>query len=260
MDAAAAGRMYDELVADHYDADPFGCRRAAYEAVTRQLQRYARGKSIEQIVDVAMGTGSGLLACRPLFPEARMLGVDASRKMIERGRRKLDVEAFHGDCLESERWVSPGSADVALIHFVMAYVPPVKMLRVVSSLLKPGALLSVATTTFDTFPTLQELTVQHGVSSREAIKANGHVPDNPEGLASLLEAQGFEVLEGERVQVPVDFASFDALFDFGLNSGWLTHFFARVQREQLAVQLPIERAFPLQDEFRAYVATARKRD
>lgn len=85
-----------DAIADSYDSQPYRGKSADPE-LAAFLTEHRSGKPLA-LLDIACGTGSQLIANRPLAAEARMVGVDGSLGMLQQARRKApDVYWLQGD-------------------------------------------------------------------------------------------------------------------------------------------------------------------
>ena len=249
------GRLYDEHVATHYDADPFGLLSGGRDAAARQLAVHATA-AVADIVDLCLGTGESLRAVRPRFPAARLHGFDVSEKMIQGARSKLDVHAVHADARDACGHLGEQSADVVLIHFLTTYVQARAVLEVSARLLRPGGLCSIVNGTMEAFPKL------HGIAldmiPAELLQRLQPSPASAAFLEAEARQAGLSVVVAETVERPVSFPTFQAFFDFGHHSGFFTHLFDALGPGPLQALASLEGVFPLDDVHRAAVVLARK--
>ena len=250
------GRLYDAHVANHYDADPFGLLGGGRDAAAQQLGAHAVATDVKDIVDLCLGTGESLRAIVRHFPGARLHGFDVSEKMIEGARAKLDVHAVHADARAAVDHLGEGSADVVLIHFLTTYVPAREVLAVAARLLRPGGLCSLVNGTLEAFPKLHEVALRHVPPALlEELQPS---PASTAFLEEEARRAGLDVVVAATVERAVSFASFDAFYEFGHNSGFFTHLFEGLGPDVLKAFSLIDGVFPLDDVHRAAVLLARK--
>lgn len=75
-----------DAIADRYDSQPYR-EKSADPEFTAFLTEYRSGEPLA-VLDIACGTGSQLIANRPIAEAARMVGVDGSLGMLRQARRK----------------------------------------------------------------------------------------------------------------------------------------------------------------------------
>ncbi|HEU0215276.1 MAG TPA: methyltransferase domain-containing protein [Stellaceae bacterium] len=108
-----------DAIADSYDSQPYRGKSADPE-LAAFLTEHRSGRPLA-LLDIACGTGSQLIANRPLAAQARMVGVDGSLGMLQQARRK----AADIDWLQSDAAALPlgggsfdfGSCQYAFHHF-----------------------------------------------------------------------------------------------------------------------------------------------
>jgi SAM-dependent methyltransferase len=253
-------RLYDENVAPTYDA---GTDRGLYEGSRRlafeQLAGF-RGERVDKILDLALGTGESLLGASEVFPKAKLFGIDLSKRMIEIARAKLggDLTAFHGDALTVGQFIEKGSFDVVLVHFLLAYVDPEALLREAGAALRPGGLLSLVTSTNDSFANLQRLAAPW--LSGVTIRQHARVPENEAVVRGLIERAGFTIVASTVNAQRLHFTAFEEIYTFGTESGFFTQIFEAMGKdEREALRAGTATLLPVDDEFRAVVALLRKK-
>jgi ubiquinone/menaquinone biosynthesis C-methylase UbiE len=254
---AEVQKLYDQHVARHFDEDPRQLYAASHQVAFDQIRKHAAGMGVRNALDLAVGTGNGLLKVRELFPGAALSGIDVSSKMIEISKQKLDVETFHDSATNIDRYVAAESRDLVLLHFLLAYVDPATIVRQAFRLLRRGGLCSIATSTFESFRRLQDAAAPY--FSKEQLRALAGVPEDRSVLRDILAAEGFETLEDGIFRKELTFPDFDDLYDFGLRSAWLTQYFAPIKGlKKWVIKLGSRKLFPFSDEFHANILLLRK--
>ncbi len=100
-----------------YDSDP----NAMLALEKRYLEPLLPSKPGLDVVDLGCGTGRWLEFLNQNEPHS-LLGVDASREMLEQAKRKLKDAATFAHADGSIFLLTPGSADLVLSNFVLSYV------------------------------------------------------------------------------------------------------------------------------------------
>lgn len=249
-------KFYDEVIYQNYDLDCFQLLNQARMISINQIQGNIANVETLDILDLAVGTGETILALQKLFPQGNFYGIDISQKMLDIAKSKLPLTTFHDDSRNIAKYLEPNSIDIALTHFVFSYVAPEEMIAVASQVLRPHGLLSIASSTYLCFQKLQAWIKQ---LSDYNVEIHSHIPHTPDELNNILNQNKFEIVQEQDLRVAVNFSSFDALYNWGMKSGWLTHFLCYLTDEQISVLSSTEKAyFPLLDEFQASILLLRK--
>ena len=129
----SSGIDYD-AIAHLYDSQPHRGKAVDPELVTFIAQRTSSDHL--SILDIACGTGSQLVANRPIVSEARLVGLDRSLGMLRQARRKLRNIAWlqaDGTLLPFQ----PESFDFITCQFAFHHLPEkAGMLRAVFQALR----------------------------------------------------------------------------------------------------------------------------
>lgn len=110
------------MVAESWDADLYERFIDWRTQPSRDLASRIQVESPEFVVDLGCGTGISTSVCRCRWPGSRILGIDNSPSMLDRGR-ELRIEAeFRHDSIES--WLSLGErADVLFSSSALQWLP-----------------------------------------------------------------------------------------------------------------------------------------
>jgi SAM-dependent methyltransferase len=112
---------------------------------TAFLDRAARTSTIQNVLLVGEGNGRFLVECRRRLKDARIVCLDASSRMLELSKQRLDrvcgsanrVEFVRGDAL---KWKPPGQAfDLIATHFFLDCFQPSQLEEVVGRLAAAAA-------------------------------------------------------------------------------------------------------------------------
>ncbi|MEM9072557.1 MAG: class I SAM-dependent methyltransferase [Myxococcota bacterium] len=142
LSRSAVPRAFDRI-ATSYDrltgANP-GYRKHLEDSAARmELAPDAR------ILDLCCGTGLSTMALRRVYPEATLVGLDASEGMLARARTKdLDCEWVLGDATDPSAAGVEGTFDGILMAYGLRNLPdPDRGLQNAFSLLAPGGVLAL---------------------------------------------------------------------------------------------------------------------
>lgn len=210
-----SARLYDEVIENHYDRDSQGAIRLARDALLGQLARHRA--EARDVLDVAIGTGSTLQAISERYPEARLSGIDLSEGMLQRAKQRLpSLRTLQGDACETVAGLSPGSADLVLVHYLLAYVRPSALLPGVARILRPGGTLSLVTNMQSSLPIARAA----AGSSVDAVIGEPSLPRDVEQAVGWLEAAGLEVEETQDVTLRIHLETVSSTFSFLFLEGW----------------------------------------
>jgi ubiquinone/menaquinone biosynthesis C-methylase UbiE len=250
------GKLYDQSIAGTYDQDQLGLLSGGRETAFQQIKTHVANHAVDDVLDLAAGTGESLLRMKELFPEGNMHGIDLSSEMLEIAKTKLSFNAIHDDVANTGRHFPPASADVVLMHFLTTFVDGNAVVSDTARLLRSGGYYSIVSSTYEAFPRLYEL--GRMALSDDFIKQANPSPMGTEALVSYVNNAGLDVVAVDTFTKTVNFSDFNEFYRFGMNSGFFTHVFARCSSEQLAGFSQIKGVFPLEDQYKASAVLARK--
>ncbi|MEM9272466.1 MAG: class I SAM-dependent methyltransferase [Cyanobacteria bacterium P01_F01_bin.143] len=259
-------KIYDEIIASNYDIDEFKLLSKSRAVTISQIKNHCLESNINSILDFSLGTGEALIDCKNIFPSANLYGIDISQKMIDIAQQKIAVSAFHDDAKNIDKYLESASINLALIHFMMAYIPPEVIIPKASQILASGGFCSIATSTYDSFKNLQRLAKLANLLKK--ISVFSLIPKNPikpkakknkKVLQTLFEKHGFTIKEKIIYEQEVEFTDLYHLHRWGVDSGWLTPFLAHITQEKLdKMNFLAKYFFPLKDKFQTVIVLAQK--
>jgi len=250
------GKLYDEHVADTYDADALGLLTGVRDLALAQIKGTALPASAT-IVDLGAGTGLTLAALTGRFPQSRMIAIDLSARMLEVAKKRLQLEAHVDDVHNIEQHVAPASVDLALAHFLTTFVDRPRLFRATAATLRPDGLLSVVATTGEAFRGVRHH-VDRLLGQGGLTKELSPAPDTAEALAAELRGAGFEIVASEIFRKPVVFDNFDAGLKWGKESGFFAHVVESLGMIKIALLKVLTRGmFPFHDEYVGVAILAR---
>lgn len=104
-----------------------------------RLEAPLRGR----ILDLCCGTGASTEALRTTYPHAEIVGLDASRGMLDQASKKRalrGIQFLHGDATDPAAAGATGPFDAILMAYGIRNVPDAdRCLRNLHALLRPGA-------------------------------------------------------------------------------------------------------------------------
>jgi SAM-dependent methyltransferase len=233
MSTEAIQRQYNEVVASHYDLDPHAVIGRSLDRAVAQLQsQHLLGPGSERVrvLDIGMGTGLFLakliaLSGSPIQP----FGLDLAEKMVEVARRRIpDLAAEVDDAANLDATFPGKSFDLVCTHFITGFVPMSLLAPKIWNRLEEGGYWSLVGGLKAGFPALQS----KGKSSRllrwlcgagkRSLDDELFNPTDRADVARTLEANGFEVCEGETFEPQLEFRNFTEFMEFAYRGGWFT--------------------------------------
>lgn len=223
-------KLYNRI-ATTYDSDWNGIYRDSREININQIVKRLESKTIVSALDLAVGTGNVFHELSKRVDIECCIGNDISTGMLDQAKQKLNGSfvSICDDALNIERHIPRQSQDLILCHFIFSYVDPNDILERAYRLLKPGGLISIASSTQqalveihrDHFPKAGKLLAV------DASLGRSYTPGSHQELCEIVNRHGFEILENEQYQKETSFCSFDDVSDWAMGSGWAAQYFDR---------------------------------
>jgi SAM-dependent methyltransferase len=264
-------RAYNDVVASHYDLDPQGVIGRSLDSAIEQLRKegfLSPAHESLSVLDIGMGTGLFLgklkgVAGGHIVP----FGVDLAENMVQHARRRLpDLVAAVGDAALLDTYFPGEQFDCICTHFVTGYVPMRTLAPEITRRLKPGGYWSLVGGTKAAYPALQAMGASRlirwlsGAGSRE-IDETVLNPTDLQEVVNTMNANGFELREGETFKPTLEFKHFDQFMEFGYRGGWLTPLIESfgVHKAGPAKRWLLNRlVFPVMDSHNIVIALGRK--
>ena len=273
MSTATVHRVYNDVVAAHYDLDPQGVTRRSLDIAVRQLQEhdfFGATKEPLRVFDVGMGTGLFLGKLLELAPDQiAPFGIDLAENMVANARRKIPgLVAAVGDAAELDAHFPGQAFNCICTHFITGYVSMRVLAPRIARRLEEGGYWSVIGGTKAAYPALQArgnsrlLRWLSGVGSR-AMDDTVLNPADLQEVVDTMEAHGFAVSAAETFEPTLDFPDFDRFMEFAYRGGWLTPLVETIGLHRAG---PVKRwlfdhlVFPLRDSHHIVIALGRKQE
>jgi SAM-dependent methyltransferase len=219
---------------DGHEGDMWTTHADRYEAVGRHVWRDFLGRGLvspgDDVLEIGCGTGKPTADLARLVAPGRVLGVDLSAQMLERGRTRAAADGLTNvEFLQADAQVHPfeeAAFDVAVSSFgVMFFNDQVAAFSNIGRALRPGGRLAVMA--------WQGLARNEWVRGlREALAVGRDLPQpqpgqpGPFGLADpdhvrrVMAAAGFDDVEVESIEKPLEFGTdADHAFTFARTMG-----------------------------------------
>ena len=240
----AVAHVYDG-VAHTYDSDFFNLYERAHTGVIDQVRAYLgrMGANAEYCVgdalDLAGGTGQFWHRLQAHLNWSSLTLNDASVSMLSCARKKLPQGTMfiQGDSRNIVDRVASQSKDLVTSHFLFSFLDRKTVYRAANSLLKPGGLFSIATTTQRD---LRALYTGRFEKTGKILRVERYLnractPRDHATLGQELEAFGFELVEQTHLTPPFEFLCFEDVRAWALESGWAASYFERFPKLKLAL-------------------------
>jgi ubiquinone/menaquinone biosynthesis C-methylase UbiE len=223
--------MYKD-VADHYaTANQFGSISESHKCAIAQIRRAKLGvKAPFKVLDLGVGNGSFLQQLKQIMPLADFTGIDISIEMLKHAREALPLTTIETSATEASRCLPHHSQDLVLAHFINAFIPINKLFNEAKSLTRGNGHFSLITTTYDSFPVAQQqlanfIAEESLLSSivghyYKAIVKNTSVAGSEEELLNSYAEHQFEIIEHQRLHIPISLNNIDELALFGIEGTW----------------------------------------
>lgn len=224
--------LYDQ-VAEHYDiADRFQVITETHHLFHEQVQkRLSERYTPLTIVDFGVGDGRLLGSLKSLFPDAKLIGLDTSSGMLQLAEQDYGITTIQTDFRQADQYIAPHSADLIIAHFILAFIDYETLLQVASRVLKPGGLLSIAATTYESFPKGHTL-IEKRIQALKFTKAllsywyhralnQTHTPKTDEQKIKFIHQAGLKRLDYSVFSKRLHCESINACYDYGFRAGWL---------------------------------------
>lgn len=222
-------------IASSYDenADTFSLLTNSRFSALRQIQ--AQLNVSDQPMDILdLGAGSGVFIAElsEAFGNAHFTALDISREMLQLAKERLPtLKTIEATVSQVNDYLHGSLFDVIVAHFVLAYVSLDKLIKHALPLLKPDGILSVVTTTHESFPFFQECmwekAKQKGPigSIIKRIRKNGMqktcTPYSYNDIQQVAEDNDMKVVGHQQISTEILFDDATAMMDFAIRGGWL---------------------------------------
>jgi ubiquinone/menaquinone biosynthesis C-methylase UbiE len=223
--------MYNKSTDSYSVANRFGSISESHLCAIDQICNAHLGQRANyKVLDLGVGSGAFLKQLADKMPKAVLTGIDVSQDMLNKACKCLDLNPIEGSATEATHFLPHHSQDLVLAHFINAYIPINTLFEQAKLLTRSNGHFSLITTTYDSFPVAQqclaEFITQDSILSRivghyyKAIVKNTTVAAGEEELNLALAQHQFQVIEHQRIRVPITINNLDELVLFGIEGTW----------------------------------------
>ena len=223
--------MYNHI-ADQYDtANQFGSISLSHECAIEQIKRAHIGFTPHyRALDLGVGNGAFLKKLKDYLPNADFTGIDVSKEMLKHAHEALSLTTIETSATQASHFLPHHSQDLVLAHFINAYIPINTLFEEAKRLTRSNGNFSIITTTYDSFPMAQQQLAnfisEETVLSRivghyyKTIVKNTTVAASEEDLLQAFEQHEFQIIEHQRLHIPITLNNIDELALFGIEGTW----------------------------------------
>jgi ubiquinone/menaquinone biosynthesis C-methylase UbiE len=223
--------MYNEIVTHYATADRFGSISESHKAAIAQIQHAHLGRKPHyKVLDLGVGDGSFLKQLKDYMPLAEFTGIDISVEMLKHASEALPLTTIETNAIEASQILPLHTQNLVLAHFINAYIPIDKLFNEANLLTRSNGHFSIITTTYESFPVAQQqlarfIAEESLLSSivghyYKAIVKNTTVAAGQEQLLQTFAKHDFEVLEHQRLYIPIKLNNINELAEFGIDGTW----------------------------------------
>lgn len=223
--------IYNTIASHYATADCFGSITESHNSAIAQIKNSDIGhKPRIKILDLGVGDGSFLRKTKQLFPLADLTGIDTSGEMLKRATAGLSLNTIEASASDASRYLPSHSQDLVLAHFINAYIPIHILFKQAQMLTRSNGYFSIITTTYESFPVAQQHLADFIASESilssivghyyKAIVKNTTVASGEEELLQALQQHQFEVVQHQRLHIPITLNNIDELALFGIEGTW----------------------------------------
>ena len=223
--------MYNTLASQYATADCFGSISESHKCAIDQINRGNLGlRPNYKVLDFGVGDGAFLQKLQQKMSQAEFTGIDVSEEMLKRAREALPLTTIEASATEASQYLPHHSQDLVLAHFINAYIPINALFNEAKLLTRSNGHFSLITTTYDAFPVAQQyladfITKESLLSSivghyYKAVVKNTTVAGSEEELLNAFKQHQFQVVEHQRIRIPITLNNIDELAMFGIEGTW----------------------------------------
>lgn len=258
--------FYNNIAKTYDYANKFGTISLSHDAALQQIMKYNIGLNRQHFrtLDLGVGDGAFLTKLKPLMPNAEFYGFDISKEMLKKAHENIDFHGIQGSAADADKMLPLHMQDLVLAHFINAYIPMESLLQQVKWMSKANGYFSFITSTYESFPNSQMQLAKFVAEDTILGSLVGHyyktvvsktpVASGYEEIVNQLHKNHFEILDHQRIHIPIHFENIDEMARFGIDGTW---FLNTLSATRIPKQFFIERLkrffnkifkFPYQDE------------
>lgn len=223
--------MYNNIASQYATANQFGSISKSHLCAIEQIEQAHLGlRPHYKVLDLGVGNGAFLQRLKQTMPLADFTGIDVSKEMLKRAHDALPLTTIECSATEADHYLPHHSQDLVLAHFINAYIPINTLFNQAKLLTRANGHFSLITTTYESFPLAQQqladfITQDSLLSSivghyYKAIVKNTTVAGGEDELLQVFAQHQFQVIEHQRLHIPITLNNIDELALFGIEGTW----------------------------------------
>ena len=223
--------MYNDVAEAYETANRFGSLSESHKCAIEQIKRARiEIKPRCKVLDFGVGDGAFLKQLKRQLPFAEFTGIDISKERLACATEALPLTTIEGSATDASGFLPHHSQDLVLAHFINAYIPINKLFDQAKLLTRANGYFSMVTTTYDSFPHAQQQ-LAHFIAEEsilssivghyyKALVKNTTTAANQEGLLQAFSHHHFQVVEHQRLHIPMQLNNIDELARFAMEGTW----------------------------------------
>ena len=223
--------MYNNIAGHYATANQFGSISESHKCAINQIKHAHLGQRPHyKVLDLGVGNGVFLQKLKQHMPLAQFTGIDVSKDRLKRARESLPLTTIETSATEASHYLPHHSQDLVLAHFINAYIPIHTLFNEAKLLARANGHFSLITTTYESFPIAQQQLADF--ISQESLLGSivGHyyksiiknttVAASENELLHAFPENDFQVIDHQRLYIPITLNNIDELALFGLEGTW----------------------------------------
>ncbi|MDA8233031.1 MAG: class I SAM-dependent methyltransferase [Magnetospirillum sp.] len=224
-------RRIHDYVARGYNSGSEIIGQKNREVVSSIRTRFWATDDVIRVIDLGVGDGAFLEMLSSLPLRLEFTGVDISTAMLDLAHRRVPLTPVVASAAEAAEHAPAQAFDLVVVHFILAYVDPAKVLDQARRLLAPGGVISLVTSTNHAAIPLRRQIERLFRHSRNPLRritaaavdrgmARSHVPEDFEALLPVIRDCGLKLANRRSLHFPVVLRDAADAFHRCIEEGW----------------------------------------
>lgn len=232
---------YYSNIHHHFDLDAHNIFANSQKIAMEQLSELTQDssgpliqKKLENVVDIGCGTGNMLLMLNGEFKLNHIYGVDLSAEMLEIAKAKIPhLITICDSAANIKQYFEKPNVNLLISHFLFAYVDYRNLLMQYSKITTSGSLISICSTTSNTFSktgnsftqnlprTMRLIKFLFNIDGQDAINSySKFMPKDINELQDELKQNGYQILNAENIHFTITLKSWKEAWNFFHDGSW----------------------------------------
>ncbi|HLX53176.1 MAG TPA: class I SAM-dependent methyltransferase [Aquella sp.] len=228
---------YYSTIHNHFDLDTHNIFASSQKIALGQILELIQSNRpfmAGTVVDIGCGTGNMLQMLIKEFTFGHIYGVDLSTEMLEIAKTKIpNLITICDSAVNIRKYFQATTVNLLISHFLFAYIDYKDLLKQFTGITKEGALLSICSTTSNTFAktkinvlqnlprTIRLLNFLFKVNAEETMK--DYIKFMPQDLSTLqneMEHNGYKILKSENIHFTITLKTWRDAWSFFHDGSW----------------------------------------